>query len=288
MEIERGSTSTIVFVRALDTLSRIGAGKTGIVWNTSGISASYVRNKAASVVDITLATMTPGTWASGGLVELNATKQPGLYALGIPDTALVEGDGSTELIIQVQGVSGAFFPPLGIELVTSAGATVDANVVTWKGDVPADLTGDKVNSQVSGIDASVLALLSAVGINLIAPISPNSERLTLIQGQDYLLADGGVLPEWVSTDWIPFSLTTAASVTWYAKTKYSTPTSGAVHVISDSEIDIRTFANAVTRLLSPGRDAYQLQVWAVLDVAHGSAQKLLVDAPMSILNDIRT
>lgn len=115
-EYLRGTTSLIVFVRALDTTSVIGGGKTGLAWNTSGIAASYVRNKAASATAITLATMTLGTWSTGGLVEVDAAKQPGLYALGVPNAALAAGDGSTELVIQIYGVSGAFFPPTQISL----------------------------------------------------------------------------------------------------------------------------------------------------------------------------
>lgn len=158
----------------------------------------------------------------------------------------------------------------------------------WATDLPGAYAGADAGNVLWQAYQKAL-LISANNFTITSPVSPVSGRLTLNQSQDYLLADGGVLPSWQNDDWIPFSLLTAASVAWYAKTKYnSTVASGVVHVITNDELDIRTFANAVTRLLMPGTDEYRLQVWAVLDVAHGSAQKLLVNAPMSIVDDIRT
>jgi hypothetical protein len=125
MQYVHGTTSLIIFIRALDTTSVIGAGKTGLAWNTATLAASYVRNKAAAVVDITPATMTLGTWASGGFVQVDAAKQPGLYAFGVPDAALATGDGSTEVVIQLRGISGAVFPPVQIDLTTGAAGLTD-------------------------------------------------------------------------------------------------------------------------------------------------------------------
>src|SRR5574343_1031251 len=65
--------------------------KTGLVYNTSGLSASYARSRGARVA-ITLATQTvTGAHSDGGFVEIDDTNQPGLYRLDLPDAVLVTG-----------------------------------------------------------------------------------------------------------------------------------------------------------------------------------------------------
>lgn len=64
---------------------------TAIVYNTAGNTAAYQRQGAAAVA-ITLATQTvTGAFSSGGFVEIDATKQPGLYRLDVPDAAWAAG-----------------------------------------------------------------------------------------------------------------------------------------------------------------------------------------------------
>jgi len=64
---------------------------TGIAYNTAGNIASYHR-QGGSRVAITLATQTvTGAYSSGGFVEIDATNQPGLYRLDVPDAAFAAG-----------------------------------------------------------------------------------------------------------------------------------------------------------------------------------------------------
>lgn len=172
---------------------------------------------------------------------------------------------------------------------------IDAAISSITGTTPAQIwdyltsAADVAGSMKEFILAKLGLITSGGSVNYSAPVSPNGERITVIQSQDYLAADGGQLPEWTSQDWLPFSLTTAQSVTWYARSKYNPLQSGAVNVISNTELDIRTFANAITKQFVPGRDEYDLQVWAVLNAGtHGGAQKLLVSAKMSVIDDVRT
>ncbi|KKM93504.1 hypothetical protein LCGC14_1207660 [marine sediment metagenome] len=68
-----------------------GAGLTGLVFDTAGLTAYYYRGDAANSTAITLVTMTLGAWVSGGFVVVDGTNMPGLYQLGIPDAAFVTG-----------------------------------------------------------------------------------------------------------------------------------------------------------------------------------------------------
>jgi hypothetical protein len=138
--------------------------------------------------------------------------------------------------------------------------------------------------------ADILAktnLIQVGGITVASPVSPATGNLTLYQGVSYIPSSGEILPEWSSTDWTPFSLTTAASVTWYVKNPSSVVSSGAVAVLSDTDVQIQTFTSAVTDTLNVGRNIYRLQVWAILDVAHGNAEVIIVDVQLTVSDDIR-
>src|ERR1700735_460707 len=112
-----GTTSLIVEVFAQDTPYTIGAGKTGLVFNTSGLICYYKRNTASSSTSVSLSTATLGTFTSGGFKEVDSTHMPGLYEIGIPNTALASGADS--VVIMLGGASGAFFPPIEIELTAT-------------------------------------------------------------------------------------------------------------------------------------------------------------------------
>jgi hypothetical protein len=81
------SVSTDILIRSKTDNTAL----TGLVWNTGGNIASYRRQGAARVA-ITLATQTvTGAYSSGGFVETDATNQPGLYRLDVPDAAFAAG-----------------------------------------------------------------------------------------------------------------------------------------------------------------------------------------------------
>lgn len=75
-----GATNVIVKVTLLDSA---GLGKTGLAFGTSGLTCYATINGAASSVR-TLATMSIGTWASLGFVEIDATNMPGNYFFSVP------------------------------------------------------------------------------------------------------------------------------------------------------------------------------------------------------------
>src|SRR3954470_23989587 len=92
LSIKAGATSQTVNVWIQDSSSTTGAGLTGLVFNTSSLTAYYALPKAAAV-SITLATLAAVTtaYSSGGFKEIDATNMPGWYRLDLPDAAIASG-----------------------------------------------------------------------------------------------------------------------------------------------------------------------------------------------------
>lgn len=160
LSIKVASTSQTVNIFIQDSSSTTGAGKTGLVFNSSGLTAYYGLSRAASAA-ITLATLaaTTSAYSSGGFKEIDSTNMPGWYRFDIPDAALASG---RFVAIHLQGVTNMAPLPLEIELtgfdnqsttdgnlskltsLTFTGANkVDASVRDWVGDtIPArNVTG---------------------------------------------------------------------------------------------------------------------------------------------------
>lgn len=95
LQVNKGTTSKILSIFIQDSSSTTGDGLTGLAWNTASLSWYYYREGAGTgATQVTLATMTIGTWASGGFVEIDATDMPGWYEIGIPDAAIASGADS--------------------------------------------------------------------------------------------------------------------------------------------------------------------------------------------------
>src|SRR6185369_15878436 len=114
LSIKAGATSQTINIFIQDSTSTSGAGKTGLVYNSSGLTAYYALPRAASAA-ITLATLAAVTssYSSGGFKEIDATNMPGWYRFDIPDAALASG---RFVGIHFQGVSNMAPLPIEIEL----------------------------------------------------------------------------------------------------------------------------------------------------------------------------
>lgn len=94
-----GLTSQTIDVFLPSSASTTGAGLTGLVYDTVGLSASYRKGATGSRVAISLATQTVGgAWSSGGFVEIDATNMPGVYRFDLVD-----------LMVDTEGFCTAFF-----------------------------------------------------------------------------------------------------------------------------------------------------------------------------------
>lgn len=173
MQILRGRTSQSIPVQFQDTTSVIGGGKTGLVFNTSGLICYYKRELDTQTRAVTLATKTIGTWATGGFVELDATHMPGSFEFGIPNAAISASDASTWVEIVFSGVSGAFAPPLRLDLVA-----FDPQSST-----------DLGLSTLAAIQAKTDLIGTATNLVVISPVV-SSSRLAIVPGDAYYNADG--------------------------------------------------------------------------------------------------
>lgn len=112
--LKKGSTSQTVNIFVQNSSSTTGAGLTGLVFNSSGLTAYYVRPRAAAVA-ITLVTQTvTGAYSSGGFVEIDATNMPGWYRLDLPDAVLATG--VDHVGVHLKGATNMAPLPLEIQL----------------------------------------------------------------------------------------------------------------------------------------------------------------------------
>ena len=123
LKIKEGTTSKIVRVFAQDSSATDGSGLTGLT--ESDPTAHYIAEGDSSVTDIALASATVGTYTSGGFVEVDSTKMPGVYEFGIPDAAIDDSsDGS--VVIMIKGATN--MAPILIEIELDK---VDYRSTSW-------------------------------------------------------------------------------------------------------------------------------------------------------------
>jgi len=104
-----GNTSVVEYVNI--TQSNSGTALTGLVYNSSGLTAYYVRPGSAPTA-ISLSTQTTsGSYSSGGFVAVDNTNMPGLYRIDIPNA--VFNSGVDEATIYLRGAGN--MNPLRIE-----------------------------------------------------------------------------------------------------------------------------------------------------------------------------
>jgi hypothetical protein len=96
----KGSTSVILEIFIQDNSVTTGAGLTGLVHNSAGLTCYYHRNTAAAAVAVTLADMTVGTFTSSGFKAVDGTNMPGVYQLCIPDAAFATGADSVSVLLK--------------------------------------------------------------------------------------------------------------------------------------------------------------------------------------------
>ncbi len=96
LSVHAGATGESVNIQIQDSSSTVGAGLSGLVYNTASLACYYTwagTNCTANAV--TLATLAAVTSAhsDGGFKEIDATHMKGLYRFDPPDAALVSGKG---------------------------------------------------------------------------------------------------------------------------------------------------------------------------------------------------
>jgi len=133
LAVAAGTTDYTILVWIGDSSSAIGAGKTALV--AANLTAYYARVEADN--DVTSAVLTlsdlsalTDAHSDGGLLEVDATNQPGLYRLDLSDAVLATGAWSAVLTIIDAGSNDV--APVNIEIQLEP---VPANVTAMATDV---------------------------------------------------------------------------------------------------------------------------------------------------------
>jgi hypothetical protein len=91
LSVKKGSTSRVEYVFIGDNASASGAGLTGLAFNSSGLVSHYLR-PAGTATTISLLTQTvTGSYSSGGFVEVDSLRMPGIYRFDIPNAVFASG-----------------------------------------------------------------------------------------------------------------------------------------------------------------------------------------------------
>ena len=179
-KLKAGTTSHIEQIVIDDITSTTGAGLTGLVYNSSGLTAKYKRTGDSAWTTITLASTTVGTWASGGFVESAAAG--GEYEFHVPNAVLASGvDGAVVVIYGATNMA-----PVRIEYeldvvdyqTTAFGANTvapdNASIAAIAND-----TGTAIPSQIAALnDVAITDILSdGVPLNTTSGVL---DRVTLV------------------------------------------------------------------------------------------------------------
>lgn len=93
------------------------------------ITGYYYRSGAGAIVELAaLKTMTLGTWATEGFIEVDASNMPGYYQLGLPDAALLTG--ADQVNIMLKGAVNMAPLPIEIQLTDKVADLVWDEILT--------------------------------------------------------------------------------------------------------------------------------------------------------------
>lgn len=99
-EIVAGATDQTIDVFIQDSSSSVGAGLTGLVFNTASLTCYYRKGATGTPTALTLATQTVGgAHSDGGFVAVDGTNCPGQYRLDLSDT-IVAAAGMVTLYLR--------------------------------------------------------------------------------------------------------------------------------------------------------------------------------------------
>jgi hypothetical protein len=193
---ERNASAITIAPGSTSQSIELYLGATGLVFNTSGLAAYYVRNQSAPVA-ITLVTQTPtGAWTSGGFAEISSSLVPGVYRLDVPNAAFAAGASDVTIVVRgASGTNGAVLTVTlssgGLTAAQTAAAVFDAvaSSYTTAGSMGARLLKTTVDNRPVDVGTSnhIQANVHAI-VDSTAAASELSGAL-LHNGTDYISAD---------------------------------------------------------------------------------------------------
>lgn len=102
--VQANNTSRTEYVFIQNSSVSTGAGLTGLVFNSAGLTADYCVERGARV-NIPLVTQTAtGAYSSGGFVAVDGTNMPGLYRFDIPNAVFATA-GTDKAVVMLKGAT---------------------------------------------------------------------------------------------------------------------------------------------------------------------------------------
>lgn len=141
LSVKKNSTSRIEYVFIGDNTSASGSGLTGLLYNSSNLVSHYLR-PAGTATTISLVTQTvTGSYSSGGFVEVDPLRMPGIYRFDVPNA--VFATGVDKAIVMMSGASNMI--PVLMEYDLEATSYLDTTQAIPTSNT-AETIGDALNA----------------------------------------------------------------------------------------------------------------------------------------------
>lgn len=98
-----GNSNVTEYIFISQLYGDAGIGLTGLVYNTSGLTAYYVRPLGSPTQISLISQTTTGAWASGGFKEVDGVNMPGIYRIDVPNAVFAAG--VSEAMIFLKGAN---------------------------------------------------------------------------------------------------------------------------------------------------------------------------------------
>lgn len=177
--VAAGTTSKMMTVFIQSSTSTTGAGLTGLTYASAGLEWYWFAEDSTTSTTVTLATMTLGTWATGGFVQVDPTNLPGFYEIGIPNAVLANTNSRTWVTMLLQGAAGMVPVPIEIEL------GVQANVTQWLGTAVTSSSGIPIVVTTGTVTASIVGGVNVTQWNSTNVATPNIGGVPLVDVGDW-------------------------------------------------------------------------------------------------------
>ena len=166
-----GSSLRSEYIYILDITSTSGAGKTGIAYNTSGLSGHYVRSAGSATSISFVAQTATAAWVSGGFAEVSSTLMPGIYRIDLPDA--IFSTGSDKAIVMIRGASNTVPVSLEYQLVGS-----DPSLVLSNSSIANTTWSYTSRTITGGIADTLTTLTNRAGFSITGGIADTVTTLT--------------------------------------------------------------------------------------------------------------
>lgn len=179
ISIVQGATSQSVNLWIQNSASTVGAGLTGLAYNTASLIAYYAftgANGGSNVIALATLASATAAWATGGFIEIDSTHMPGLYRFDVPNALLVASKGQSVTIM----LSGAAnMAPLVLEIELTGWNNQDA-VHGGMSAFPNVASGSNGAIPTTGTGANQIAVSS--GAVTVGGYATNEDPATLVLG----------------------------------------------------------------------------------------------------------